>query len=79
MVISGHNLVPVAEEGDDEHHDEEGEEYPNDDTGVADCLIGLLVAVVHADQRLVRGVCVVVGSHVEVIYQEQRTRVYDSH
>ena len=73
MVTSGHyivfvcNLLPVAEEGDDEHHDEEGEEHPHDDAGVANGGAGILVAVVNADQRLVRGVSVIVGSHVEVI------------
>merc|ERR1711971_219088 len=27
-------VLPVAEEGDDEHHYEEGEEYPHDDTAM---------------------------------------------
>ena len=61
-------MVPVAKEGDEEHHDEEAEERPHDDPGVADGRAEiLLAAVVHADQRLVRGVCVVVVAVVVVI------------
>ena len=61
------HLVPISEEGDDEHDDEEGEEGPHDVTGVARCRALIFAAVVHADQSLVGSVCVVVMAIVIVI------------
>ena len=60
-------LLPVAEECHDEHESEDGKERPHDVAYVAVPRSFVLFAVVHADQRLVGRVCVVVVILMEVI------------